>query len=274
MSTIHHTPPKVSIIVPVYNQQRYIRKCLKSILQQSYKEIEIIVVNDGSTENSLSIIRKMAKSDSRIIVIDKANGGVATARRDGLKKITGKYVMFVDSDDWLTPNAISSMVEIATREDVDVVTGKMIRHYPLWECKSGYMPALETNRKITQPELFDKYYVSFFGINIYPVQMCAKLYKASLITEAAKHVDLFDNEVVHMGEDEYFTLRIFPYMASFYASDIYIYIYISIWRHYNALQCPSRRVIQLRRQASTPAGPISVRKRLPAIVHRIQERAA
>ena len=151
MSTIHHTPPKVSIIVPVYNQQRYIRKCLKSILQQSYKEIEIIVVNDGSTDNSLSIIRKMAKSDSRIIVIDKANGGVATARRDGLKKITGKYVMFVDSDDWLTPNAISSMVEIATREDVDVVTGKMIRHYPLWECKSGYMPALKPTGKSRSP---------------------------------------------------------------------------------------------------------------------------
>lgn len=225
MSTIHHTPPKVSIIVPVYNQQRYVKKCLNSILQQTYRETEVIVVNDGSTDNSLSIINQMAKEDARVIVIDKANEGLPMARNDGLKKVTGEYVMFVDSDDWITPpEAISAMVGIAQREDVDIVIGKSIRHFPLWERKSDYMPALETNRKITTPELFDKYYVSFFGINIFPVQAWAKLYKASLIAEAAQQVSLFEKDIV-MGEDEHFIMQLFPYTTSFYASDLYVYKY-------------------------------------------------
>lgn len=95
--------PKVSIIVPVYNVENYLRKCLDSIINQTLKNIEIICINDGSTDNSLSILEEYASKDERIIVINQENAGVSSARNRGLEIATGEYIAFVDSDDWLEP---------------------------------------------------------------------------------------------------------------------------------------------------------------------------
>ena len=91
----------VSIIVPVYNTSKYLEKCLYSLINQTIKNIEIIVVNDGSTDNSLEIINKIAKEDKRIKVYNKKNGGLSSARNYGIEKSTGKYIGFVDSDDYV-----------------------------------------------------------------------------------------------------------------------------------------------------------------------------
>jgi len=91
---------KISVIVPVYNTEKYLPKCLNSIIEQTYTNLEIILVNDGSTDNSLSIIKEYAAKDSRIIVIDIDNGGQGRARNKGLDICTGDYIMFCDSDDW------------------------------------------------------------------------------------------------------------------------------------------------------------------------------
>ena len=91
----------ISIIVPVYNTSKYLEKCLYSLMNQTIKNIEIIVVNDGSTDNSLEIINKIAKEDERIKVYNKKNGGVSSARNYGIEKSTGKYIGFVDSDDYV-----------------------------------------------------------------------------------------------------------------------------------------------------------------------------
>lgn len=93
--------PKVSIIVPVYNVEKYLAKCLDSLVNQTLKDIEIICINDGSTDNSLEILNTYAQKDSRITIIDKKNEGVSAARNTGLNISKGEYIMFVDSDDYL-----------------------------------------------------------------------------------------------------------------------------------------------------------------------------
>lgn len=96
--------PKVSIIVPVYNVENYLRKCLDSLINQTLKNIEIICINDGSTDNSLSILEEYASKDERIIVINQENAGVSSARNRGLEIATGEYIAFVDADDSVTPD--------------------------------------------------------------------------------------------------------------------------------------------------------------------------
>lgn len=92
--------PKVSVIIPVYNTEQYLAECLDSVINQTLREIEIIVINDNSPDNSLQIINEYQKKDSRIILIDKKkNEGVGKARNDGIEKATGEFVIFMDSDD-------------------------------------------------------------------------------------------------------------------------------------------------------------------------------
>ena len=99
--------PKVSIIIPVYNVEQYLRQCLDSVVNQTFKDIEIIVINDGSTDNSLQIIREFQLKDNRIILIDlKQNSGLANARKKGIVTSKCKYITFVDSDDWVTKDYI------------------------------------------------------------------------------------------------------------------------------------------------------------------------
>ena len=110
----------ISIIVPVYNSEKYLKKCLNSIMNQTYKQLEIIIINDGSTDNCLNIIQELQKIDSRIILIDKKNNGVSSARNDGIKKATGKYIMFIDSDDWIETDYIETMYNYAESKKLDV----------------------------------------------------------------------------------------------------------------------------------------------------------
>ena len=97
----------ISIVIPVYNVRDYVGKCIESVICQTYKELEIIIVNDGSTDNSLDIVRKYERKDKRIKVIDKQNGGLSDARNTGLKQATGKYIMFLDSDDFIDRDMLS-----------------------------------------------------------------------------------------------------------------------------------------------------------------------
>lgn len=111
---------KVSIIVPVYKCQNYIEKCVQSILNQKYKNIELILILDGVFDQSVEICRKYAKDDSRIIVVEKQNEGVSIARNTGIEKCTGKWICFIDSDDWIEENYISFLVEEAQKYNYDI----------------------------------------------------------------------------------------------------------------------------------------------------------
>lgn len=119
---------KVSVIIPVYNTGEKLRRCLDSVIAQDFRDFECIVVNDGSTDISAFIIDEYAQMDSRIKAIHKKNGGVSSARNEGLKKASGQWLVFVDSDDSLMPDHLSLMMD-ATSDDVDlVITGFRFLH--------------------------------------------------------------------------------------------------------------------------------------------------
>ena len=113
--------PVVSVIVPIYNTASYLRECLDSIIAQSLTKIEIICVNDGSTDNSQEILDEYASKDSRIVVVSQKNQGVSVARNTGTAIASGKYICFVDSDDWIDPNMCRQTCEIAEKYNADVV---------------------------------------------------------------------------------------------------------------------------------------------------------
>lgn len=112
--------PKISIIVPVYKVEPYLRKCLDSIIAQTYTNLEIILVNDGSPDNCGAICDEYAAKDTRIIVIHKENGGVSSARNMGLDVATGEYIGYVDSDDWIEPDMYEYLLGLAKTHDADV----------------------------------------------------------------------------------------------------------------------------------------------------------
>ena len=113
--------PKVSVIIPVYNVEKYLRKCLESIFKQTYKNIEIIVVNDGSTDGSCQVLNDLKEEDDRLIIINKKNGGLSSARNAGIEAATGEYLVFVDSDDWIDEKYIENMYVISDTYDCDIV---------------------------------------------------------------------------------------------------------------------------------------------------------
>ena len=119
------TENKVSIVVPVYNAQKWLGYCLNSLLAQTWTEFEVILVNDGSTDDSLEICRNYAELDSRFRVLDVPNGGVSRARNLGVSQATGRYLVFVDSDDVVTPDMLEVMLDCARRTGMELVAGDM-----------------------------------------------------------------------------------------------------------------------------------------------------
>lgn len=119
----------VSIIVPIYNVEKYLEKCVKSIIQQSYINIEIILVDDGSTDSSAAMCDFLSEANKRIIVIHKTNGGLSDARNVGIKAAKGDYLMFVDSDDYIELNMIDELVQYALNNRLDVLEFNGIREY-------------------------------------------------------------------------------------------------------------------------------------------------
>ncbi len=111
--------PKISIIVPVYNVEKYISQCLDSLVRQTLKEIEIICIDDGSGDRSFEILKDYGSRDSRLLAISQPNGGVSAARNNGLKYVHGEYYMFVDSDDWLDVETCMVAFDVAKKEDAD-----------------------------------------------------------------------------------------------------------------------------------------------------------
>ena len=111
----------ISIIMPVYNAEKYLNRSIESIMNQTYNNIEIILVNDGSTDNSLEICTSYQEKDNRIKLINQANKGVSFARNKGIDEATGDYIMFIDSDDYVEKNMIEDMVSKITEDDIDLV---------------------------------------------------------------------------------------------------------------------------------------------------------
>ena len=216
----------VSIIVPFYNSRRYLNRAINSILSQTYKEIELILVNDGSSDESVQVCEDYLERDERVVLINKANEGVDKSRFDGLKIANGEYVAFIDADDWLEPDALSSMMAIMNDDYYDYIQVssykclgpiRRIRPLPFSGC-------------ISLPVLFEKYYISFFGWNLLPVSIWGKLYRREVIKKAGLAPSGFA-----MGEDLIFNMHLFPFLNKIYLLNepYYNYRYGGMTTRYN-----------------------------------------
>ena len=120
--------PKVSIIVPVYNAEEFLEDCIKSIIYQSLEDIEVICINDGSSDNSLGILNNFQEKDNRIKIFSQENSGPAAARNLGLEKSSGEYILFVDGDDWIEPDMCEKLYEHAIHNNSDLILFDATEH--------------------------------------------------------------------------------------------------------------------------------------------------
>ena len=118
---------KVSVIVPVYNVEKYVAKCIESILGQTYSDIEILIVDDGSTDGSYAICRRYADIDFRIKLFTQDNEGLSASRNKMLKEATGEYILFVDADDWILPYLVERLLELIDEYDADIASCSYVK---------------------------------------------------------------------------------------------------------------------------------------------------
>ncbi len=191
--------PRLSVIIPVYNVESYIRECLDSVLNQSFSDIEVICVDDGSTDKSGIILDEYAQRDARILVIHKENGGPVSARKAAMPLVSGKYVTFVDSDDWIDRTMYHELMRIMEDSDSDIVTSGCIREYGNTSSVDGDMLEAKVYAgKMLKDELLNNLVEvdPFFGPNIKVFEV-GKLYKKELIVKYQMLVD----DIIHVGED-------------------------------------------------------------------------
>ncbi|WP_227936341.1 glycosyltransferase family 2 protein [Alkalihalobacillus deserti] len=213
--------PKVSIIIPIYNVESYLIRCLESLVAQKIREIEIIAINDGSTDKSLEILNEFAKKDHRIIVIDKENGGVSSARNAGIQLAKGEFIGFVDPDDWINVTMYQDMYQTAITDRADIVMCSYIREfgshskekdfqldekvlYKDRDVQSKMMRRLigPVNEEIASPELLDAWGTVW-----------SKLYKTEIIK--GNKVTFTDLSEIGTNEDSLFNIQAFYYAKSF-----------------------------------------------------------
>lgn len=208
----------ISIIIPVYKVEAYIHTCVDSILGQSYKNIEVILVDDGSPDACPLICDEYAKRDQRIKVIHKPNGGLSDARNVGLMNATGDYVIFVDSDDfWMDNKDLESLVnEVNKTPDCDFIGFNCSYYY---ETEDRYSPWITYQRFLCQDDK-DKLILSLVKTGVFPVSAWSKILKRDFLVE--NHI-LFIKGL--LSEDIPWFLQILDIAQKFRVVDLYVYAY-------------------------------------------------
>ena len=172
---------KITVIVPVYNVEHYLDKCLDSLINQTYKNLEIIVINDGSTDNSGIICQEYAQKDNRIVYIEKENGGQSEARNMGLDRMTGSYVTFVDSDDWVELDYVETLYQKITEYQADIA---VVNYYSFNQSEGMYYFHIFGDsyyeKVYDNVSIFENLYESKEMKNIAFISVWGKLYRASL----------------------------------------------------------------------------------------------
>lgn len=221
--------PKVSVIVPVYNAENYLKECVDSILVQTVQDIEVILVDDGSTDGSPAICDRCAQKDSRVKVIHKPNGRASSARNAGIRAATGEYIAFVDSDDWISPEMYETMLNQGA--DVclcDYVRFKGEQEFPFTQpnVQGGFYDKKQMRRDIYPHLVMD-------GVE-YPITISnwALLIRRSVIVDNS----LFYREDIHVSEDAPFGSEVL------YCADSFAYLKGEELYHYRMTEGSTSRV--------------------------------
>lgn len=206
--------PLVSIIVPVYNVVRYVDKCIASLVRQTYRDIEIILVDDGSTDGSGVLLDAWRQKDSRIKVFHTVNGGVTAARKEGWRKSTGEYCMFVDGDDSLTPDAVAYFIAVFAEGKYDFVSG-------------AYDIVYNDGRVVHKPVPFTgifqtaEYIAGMLRVCRCLPSICIGMFRSALFDE---DVFTISREIVR-GEDALLVTGLLNKTDKIYCSDKVFYLY-------------------------------------------------
>ena len=212
----------ISVIVPIYNIEQYVGFCIESIIKQTYTNLEIILVDDGSTDRCPALCDLYASKDSRIKVIHKANGGLVSARKAGVSIAKGEYIAHVDGDDWVEPTYYEKLVDVAVKNDADIVCAGYCRDFfeESVRCNDSFASGLYQGAELDMLHrkmiCFDEPYK--VGITTY---VWNKLFKASI----AKDTQLSVDEVITIGEDAAVTYPAFLLANRVYISDDCLYHY-------------------------------------------------
>ena len=205
---------EVSIVVPIYNVEKYLQRCLNSLIKQTFRDIEIITLNNGSTDSSLDILKSYASNDKRIKIINNDNIGVSEARTIGIRKSNCKYIVFVDSDDWIDNDMIESLHKTISNNNCDLVMCTYIREFKD-HSKEKVFNLPEVNlyvddevksqllRKLVGPvgkEISTPEYLDALGT------VWAKMYKTSILKE--KNLSFVDLSEIGSGEDTLFNIHV------------------------------------------------------------------
>lgn len=204
---------KVSIVIPVYNSEKYIYKCLNSITNQSYKDLEIIVINDGSVDESDNIIKDLKNTDKRIIYIEQKNSGVSAARNLGIKVSTGEYITFIDSDDTVEKDYIELLINEINKKSIDIVACGYtdISIYGAIKLNDFY----NGNSTLSKDEFVSNIFNGVGGT------LWGKIFKSKIIKEN----NIKMNENIYMCEDMIFVLQYAMSCISFGAIQDNLYNY-------------------------------------------------
>lgn len=189
---------KISVIVPVYNVEDYLHKCLDSIIDQTYKNLEIILVDDGSPDNCGKICDEYAEQDNRIKVIHKLNGGVSSARNAALNVATGEYVGFVDADDWIEPDMYRTLIELITDDDIDIATCGYCEDY---HDKINYV---QNNKEVPEYPMFTNDFLKYIYIRDEYRNVAGYIWTKLFRTSIIKDNKILFNENLSIGEDVIF----------------------------------------------------------------------
>ena len=207
----------VSVIIPIYNAERYILRCVNSVIKQSYRNIEIILINDGSTDNSQELCNSLLNCDRRIRVINKENGGVHTARNEGIKIAHGEYITFIDSDDWINEDYILELIKNMEEKKADLIICNYQDVYIKGNKEKYIANDNGEDRYISICNSVDKIFFTNGLIN----PCWGKLYKKQII----KKYNL-SFKSLKLSEDTLFNLEYLGYCKNIFINSKSLYFYV------------------------------------------------
>lgn len=214
--------PKVSVIIPVYNVEQYLRQCLDSILTQTLYEIEIIALNDGSTDNSYNILIEYTKLDKRLKVLSHPNRGLGPTRNRGIEEASGEYLAFIDSDDFISSDALRILYERAKQDNADIVVGEVIMCDDIGNYKKTRKSLFNIDSIVIKEQNIEYFYREYYFTRLYSDSAWDKLYRRDFVVN--NHLLFGDNKRI-FAEDNWFQLQVFQTMPkiSFVATPCFYY---------------------------------------------------
>lgn len=202
--------PLISVVIPVYNTAPYLEKCLDSVVKQTYQNLQVIIINDGSTDNSAEICQKFTNKDNRIEFINKQNEGVSIARNIGIEKSKGEWIYFLDSDDFIDLNMFEYLIETAFKKECDIIQFG-IRSFKNKQLVSERLPS--NNKEYTDLKKFIE------ENQLKPISACLHFINTSII----KNNSLCFNENLKHGEDMLFMYSTYSYARKIFVLDKVFY---------------------------------------------------